>query len=370
MNAIATEEREAMRESFARFLSERSTESDVRAAMETDSGFDPALWAEIGAMGVVGLLVPPEFGGLGGGPVELELMMEEAGAALLCAPLFSSGVLAASLLVHSGDGSAKARLLPSIASGETVATVALTGDKGLWTDEGVEVVAKRDDKGWILNGHAAFVTDGNAADVLLVLANGAEGLRVFEVVPNEPGVERKSQQGFDLTMRFARVTFEDVRAIALSDTGKAAVDRMLNDARIALAGERAGACRRIFDITMNYIKNRFQFGRAIGSFQAIKHMSADALLETESCTSTARAAARALAGNTPDAEVLVNLAAFVTADSFSQVAATAIQLHGGIAYTWEYPAHLYLRRARTLAKLLGTPSLYRDRYIEALEKSA
>jgi len=144
---------------------------------------------------------------------------------------------------------------------------------------------------------------------------------------------------------------------------------MLDLARVALAGEQAGAARRVFDMTTEYIKTRVQFGRPVGGFQAIKHMAADLLLEVESATSVAQRAAQALAEESPQAQELINLAAFACADAFSQVAATSIQMHGGIAFTWEHPAHLYCRRARADAQLFGSPDFYRERYLSALEKA-
>ena len=370
MSAITTEDREAMREAFGRLLAERSAEADVRRAMEMESGFDAALWDDICAMGVTGLLVSPDFGGLGAGALEVEVLMEEAGAALLCSPLFSSGVLAAGLLTYCGDAAAQGRLLPAIVTGGKIATVALTGDRGRWTAEDVAVVATPAGEGWTLQGHAAFVTHGHVADILLVVARTAQGLSVFEVDPQSAEVERQRQETFDHTLRLARISFAGAPAAELAGAGEAVIERMLDMARIALAGERAGASRRIFEITIDYIKTRIQFGRPIGGFQALKHMASDLLLEVESGTSAARAAAASVAAAAPDAAVMVNLAAFATADSFSQVAATAIQMHGGIAYTWDYPAHLYLRRARADARLLGPPSLYRDRYVAALENAA
>ena len=160
------------------------------------------------------------------------------------------------------------------------------------------------------------------------------------------------------------------RLVKAHGSKRAAIEHALNLARVALAGEQAGAARRIFDITVDYLKTRVQFGRPIGGFQAIKHMAADLLIEVESATSAARAAAQAIEDDASDRQVLVNLASFACADAFSEVAATAIQMHGGIAFTWEHPAHLYLRRARADAQLFGNSDLYRERYVAALENAA
>lgn len=370
MTAITIEERGAIRESFARLLSDQCSEEHVRRTMASDEGYDPALWQSMADMGIIGLVVDPEHGGIGAGPVELEMIMEEAGARLLPGPLLSSAVLAAGLVAASDDAGAKARLLPEIASGQRIATVALTGDTGSWTREGVMVRAEFEGDLGRLYGSASFVTAANVANTLLVVATTPAGLATFEVDPAAPGVGIEALESWDLTQRLSRVTFDAAPAVPLRGADEAAIEHALNLARIALAGEQAGAARQIFDVTIDYLKTRVQFGRPIGGFQAIKHMAADLLIEVESATSAARAAAQAIADDAPDREILVNLASFACADAFSEVAAAAIQMHGGIAFTWEHPAHLYLRRARADAQLFGSSDLYRERYVAALENAS
>ncbi|MBV9842324.1 MAG: acyl-CoA dehydrogenase family protein [Sphingomonadaceae bacterium] len=370
MTMIEAEELGAIRAGFARLLSEKCSEAEVRRVMATESGHDPSLWKAIAEMGITALLVPEEHGGIGAGPVEMESVMEEAGAALLAGPLISSAVLATGLLSASSDADVKERILPAIASGETIASVALTGDEGLWTPEGVEVTAARQGNGWSLNGIASFVLSANVADLLLVVARTSEGVGCFEVAPGVKGVQLQPLETWDRTLRFSRIAFNGAEGRAIGGIDEQVVEHALDLARVALAGEQAGASRRIFDITIDYLKTRVQFGRPIGGFQALKHMAADLLIEVESATSAARAAAQALASNAPDKDVLINLAAFACADAFGQVAATAIQMHGGIAFTWEHPAHLYLRRARADAQLFGQSDMYRERYVAAMEKAA
>ncbi|MDQ0466733.1 alkylation response protein AidB-like acyl-CoA dehydrogenase [Caulobacter ginsengisoli] len=372
MASLSPEERTALRDGFARLLADRCTEKDVRRTMETASGYDPALWGQIAAMGVTGLLVDEAHGGAGAGPLELEAVMEAAGAALLGSPLLSSAVLAATLLAAAGDEAAKARLLPGIADGSLIATLALTGDAGTWTPEGMAVTAAPAGNGWTLDGHASFVTDGQTADRVLVAANGPGGLALFEVEREASGLDTAALPTFDHTLRMARLTFDKVAAQKLDATGPAwdAVQAALNMGLVALAGEQAGGARRVLEMTVDYAKSRIQFGRPIGSFQAIKHMAADLLLESESATSAARNAARALAENAPDAKAAIALAAFACADAYATTTATAIQMHGGIAFTWDHPAHLYLRRARAGAQLFGNSNHYRERYLQALEAQA
>jgi alkylation response protein AidB-like acyl-CoA dehydrogenase len=363
---ISAEERGALRDSVRRLLADYSAEADVRRAMETEAGYDAELWRKLAEMGIAGLVIEEGFGGAGAGPLELELVMEEAGAALLCSPLLASGVLAAELLRALGDDEAKTRLLPGIAAGTSIATVALTGDQGVWTPEGVAVTARHADGVWRLDGEACYVIHGQNADVLLVAANG--GSEVFEVDPASAGVTVKALPTFDHTLRLARIAFAGASGRRIEAAGPVwdAVQQALNLALVGLAGEQAGGARRVLDFTVDYAKARIQFGRAIGSFQAIKHMASDLLLESESAISAARNAARALAEDAPDADAAISLAAFACADAFSLTTATSIQMHGGIAFTWAHPAHLYLRRARADAQLFGPPAFFRERYIQQL----
>jgi alkylation response protein AidB-like acyl-CoA dehydrogenase len=208
------------------------------------------------------------------------------------------------------------------------------------------------------------------AGLLVVVARTPAGLAGFEVSPDAAGLAVAPLKTWDPTLRLSRITFQGVEAKPIAGLEDAAIERALDFARVALAGEQAGAARRIYEITLDYLKTRVQFGRPIGGFQAMKHMAADLLIEVESATSAARAAAEALDAGAPDKDVLVNLAAFACADAFVTVAATAIQMHGGIAFTWEHPAHLYWRRANADEHLLGNSNLYRERYLAAMEKAA
>jgi len=368
MATITAEDRTALTDSLRRLLTDKSSEADVRRVMETPEGYDPALWRQLAEMGIVGLIVEEDYGGVGAGPVELELVMEEAGAALLCSPLISSGVLAAGLIQALGDDDAKSRLLPGIADGSRIATLALTGAKGSWTRDGVEVSAKPAGDGWTLDGAASFVTHGQIADVVLVAARTSDGIGIFEVEAGANGLAVKALPTFDHTLRLADLSFAGTPARRLRASGDAwdAVERALDLARIALAGEEAGGAKRAMEMTVDYAKTRVQFGRLIGSFQAIKHMAADILLEAESAISAARHAARALADGATGAPAAISLASFACADAFSAVTAQAIQMHGGIAFTWAHPGHLYLRRARADAQLFGTPAAYRERFLQEL----
>jgi alkylation response protein AidB-like acyl-CoA dehydrogenase len=368
MASLSAEERVAFQDSVKRVLADYGAEADVRRTMDLPEGFDRDLWRRLAELGVVGLLVEEAFGGVGAGPEELERVMEEAGAALLCAPLLSSAVLAAGLIQALGDEADKARLLPSIADGSRIATVALAGPRGGWTADDVAVRAEVMKQGWRLDGQARFVTHGQVADLVLVVARAADGPAVFEVEKDARGLGVLPLSTFDHTLRLADLTFAatPARRLASSRPAWGAVEAALDLTRVALAGEQAGGARRVLELTVDYAKTRVQFGRSIGSFQAIKHMAADLLLESESAISAARAGARSLAEGAPDTKAAISLAAFACAEAFVQVAATAIQMHGGIAFTWAHPAHLYLRRARADAQLFGASHVHRERYLEAL----
>jgi alkylation response protein AidB-like acyl-CoA dehydrogenase len=205
---------------------------------------------------------------------------------------------------------------------------------------------------------------------VLVIARTDAGLGCFEVELDAAEVVIDPLETWDRTLRLSRMAFDGAGARPIGGIDETAIDRALDLARVALAGEQAGAARRIFEMTVDYLKTRVQFGRPIGGFQALKHWAADLLIEVESATSAARAAAQALADDALDKDALVSLAAFACADAFSEVAAASIQMHGGIAFTWEHSAHLYLRRARADAQLLGASDAYRERYLTALEKPA
>lgn len=363
MATLSTEERAVLRDAVTRLLADRCTEADVRRTMETESGYDPALWDQLAEMGVAGLVIDEAHGGAGAGPMELEAVMEAAGASLLCSPLLASSVLAAELLRALGDEDVNARLLPTMAAGTTIASVAMTGDAGTWTEDGVAVFA---DTHGVLTGVASYVLHGQNAGVLLVLAKTEGGLAVFEVDPSADGVSIAALPTFDHTLRAARIVFDAAPGRRLAGAAWPAVRAAVDLALVGLAGEQAGGSQRCLEFTVDYARNRYQFGRAIGSFQAIKHMAADLLLETESAISAARNAAAKLADAASDADAAVSLAAFACADAFAKTTADAIQMHGGIAFTWDHPAHLYLRRARADAQLFGTSNVHRERFLKAL----
>lgn len=346
---LSQDDRAALVDSVRRLLADRCTEADVRRIMDSPTGHDQALWRALAELGVTGLTIAEAHGGLGLGATELELIMEEAGAALLPGPLLSCA-LAAALLRDTDDA-----LLAGIAAGERIVAVGFGGAWD-WTGAGTSTLV-----GERLAGTARFVADAAIADTILLATD--EG--VFVVDAADALVT--ALPTFDGTRRLADVTV-DGRARRVA--GPEAIAPARDLAIVALAGEQAGGARRMLDMTVAYAAARHQFGRAIGSFQAIKHMAADLLLESESATSAARDAAAKLDAGHAEAEAAVALAAFACADAFVKVAADGIQMHGGVAFTWAHPAHLYLRRARSGAQLYGDSVTWRERYVAALEKIA
>ncbi|OKH78568.1 acyl-CoA dehydrogenase [Mycobacterium sp. ST-F2] len=344
-------------------LSEHCTEADVRRIMGTDDGFDRDLWHKLAAQGVAGLIIDPEYDGVGLGAQELEAVAEVTGAALLPAPFLSSAVFATALIQAAGTDEDKARLLPGLASGASIATVAATGPRGTWSPEGIAVQAVAHGAEYRLSGNAQYVLDGQIADVVIVVAKTDEGIAIFEVTPDAPGCDRTAATVFDRTVRLSTYTFEQTPARRIGTTGWAAVEQALSLTVIALAGEQVGGTRRLFDLTVEYLKTRIQFGRPIGSFQALKHMAADLLLEVESATSAAQHAAAQFDADPAGADGAVALAGFACAEAYHTTAMQAIQMHGGIGFTWEHPAHMFLRRARTGRQLFGSSRDHRERYL-------
>ncbi|MET0705024.1 MAG: acyl-CoA dehydrogenase family protein [Mycobacterium sp.] len=360
-----TDEHRALRDAVAAFLDNRSAEAQVRELMATDTGHDARTWQDLAAMGLLGLLIPDDFGGAGAGHVELGIVMEEMGRALLCAPFFSTAVLAVHLLAAAGDDAERAAVLPRIAAGELIVSVAYAEGSVATVPVQLDTAAAAIGDRWALTGQKTFVLDAGAADLLYVLADTDSGPSAFAVATADPGVTLSPLTTIDATRKQYRVEFADVAARVIGPLG-AGLDvfgTALEHAAVALLSEQAGGAARAMRMGVEYARTRMQFGRAIGSFQAVKHMCADMLLEAESAISAARHVAQAFDEQSAARSTDLALAQAYCSDAYVFVAATNIQVHGGIGFTWEHPAHLYLRRARTDAQLLGPPAAHRDRYL-------
>jgi len=363
MNFAFSEEQEELRKVVKDFLNAKSDEATVRELMDTEPGYDPAVWSQMGEqMGLQGLIIPEEFGGSGYGYVELIVVLEEMGRRLLCAPYFSTVVLAANTLMHSGDAAAKAKYLPGIASGETIATLAFTEANGKWDESGITMEASGSGDSWTLNGEKMYVLDGHTADLVLVAARTGPGVSLFAVDGNAAGLTRTALSTMDQTRKQARLGFANVAAelIGTEGGGWDVLSTVLDLAAVGLAAEQVGGAQECLEMAVQYAKDRVQFGRPIGSFQAIKHKCADMLLEVESAKSAAYYAGWCASEMNDELPSVASLAKSYCSEAYFHTTAENIQIHGGIGFTWEHPAHLYFKRAKSSELLFGDPTYHRE----------
>ncbi|MEE2851850.1 MAG: acyl-CoA dehydrogenase family protein [Actinomycetota bacterium] len=356
-----TDEQNELRNTVRSFLMSKANEAEVRRQMESPRGYDSNVWAQMSdQMGLVGLAIPEEFGGQGFSFVELGIVTEEMGRALLPSPYFASVVLAGNLIMHSGDDAAKKRYLPNIASGGTVATVAVTEESGRWEVGAIRTRARSTDDGWVLDGTKAYVLDGSSADVIFVAAHTDAGLSLF-AVDRFDSVVRRPLSTLDQTRKQARIEFNAAPASLIGREGEAwpVLMRTLALGCAALATEQVGGAQRCLELAVDYAKMRRQFGKPIGSFQAIRHKCADVLLDVECARGVAHYAVRAAAQLSDELSAVASLAKACSSDAYARAAAVNIQIHGGIGFTWEHPAHLYYKRAKSSGHLLGDPTFHR-----------
>jgi alkylation response protein AidB-like acyl-CoA dehydrogenase len=347
-----TPEQQDLRKGVRQFLARHSGEATVRRLMDSVLGHDPATWERLGTeLGVLALAVPDELGGAGGGLVDQAIAVEEFGAVLLPGPVIGTIALAVPALVAAG-GEVAAELLPGMARGTRAVAFAVP-------DHGSEpAVTERDGR---LTGELAQVVDGTSADVLLVAARTRQGVGLFAV--DGAAATRTPLSTMDQTRRQAAVRLDGalVRVVAGPPDARRVIDHALATGAALLAAEQVGVAQHMLDLTVAYAKDRLQFGRPIGSFQAVKHRLADMLVLVEHARSAAYHAAWAIQDGTDDPALAASIAQAVCSNAAYRVAADAIQLHGGIGFTWEHQAHLYYKRAVTDAALLGSAAAHRDR---------
>ncbi|WP_405622823.1 acyl-CoA dehydrogenase family protein [Streptomyces sp. NBC_00076] len=364
MDLTFSEEQDELRKVVRSFLAKHSDEADVRRLAADPHGYDGVVWRRMATeLGLQGLAVPEEYGGFGFGYVDLGIVFEEAGRALLGGPYFATVALAAEALLRCDDAQARRDLLPGIAAGETVATLALTEESGRWDEPGIRLTAHDRAGGWRLTGAKTYVPDGHLADLLLVAARTLGGISLFAVEADAPGLARTPLPTLDQTRKQARLEFTDTPARLLGTEGTAwpALERTLATASVLLAAEQVGGAAAALDAAVDYAGIRVQYGRPIGSFQGIKHKCADMLVEIESARSAAYGGLWALdADDEAEIAIAAALAQAFCSETFTRVAADNIQVHGGIGFTWEHPAHLYFKRAKSSEVLLGTPSYHRE----------
>jgi alkylation response protein AidB-like acyl-CoA dehydrogenase len=346
-----SESQQILKDTARKFFAGESPIAAVRKAMETDTAHDAALWTKLAEQGFTGIITPEEYGGMGLGKVELVLLLEEAGYALLPGPFFSTVALAGSVIDACGMPEQKKKYLQRIAAGQARATLALVEAGGSWDPDGLKISAA----GGKLNGTKLFVTDAAVADFIVVVARDG----VFVVEAKAPGLHIEAMNGMDLARKIYAVEFKNTPAEKLGDSSGLA--GALNVATAALCAEMTGGMQRTLELTVAYAKTRKQFGKPIGIFQAVQHLCADMYLETESSRSATYYAAWALEENVPDAAAAVSVAKIYASDASRNVGNHGIQVHGGMGFTWENDIHLYYRRAKASETMLGDAAFHRER---------
>jgi alkylation response protein AidB-like acyl-CoA dehydrogenase len=356
-----TEEQQQLRAAVRRFCADNFDEADVRRLMEADVPFDAKVWNRLGAeLGVLGLSVPEADGGVGGSLVDQAVAVEEFGATLACGPLFGTVYLAIPALVASPAGPARDELLAQLVEGTRTAALAVADNAGAFDPASVSVKAGGD----TVSGTVERVVDGTAADVILVAATSSDGVGLYAVDAGD--CQRTTLTTLDLTRPQATITFTDspARLLAGPEEAERVITHALQVGSALLAVEQVGATQHLLDLAVDYAKSRLQFGRQIGSFQAIKHKLADMLVDAEHARSAAYHAVWALTDGSDDPALAVSIAQATASAALSHIAADTIQVHGGIGFTWEHQAHLYFKRATTDAALLGTAEQHRSRVAE------
>ena len=360
---VFTPEQQQLRTAVRKFSAEAFSEGATRRLMESQPRFDPAVWRRMGSeLGVLGMSVAESDGGAGGSLVDQAVAVEEFGAALASGPFFGTVYLAIPALVACPAGPARDDLLSALVEGERTAAFAVTDSAGAFDPEALAVMAD----GERLTGTVQRVVDADAADELLIAARGSNGVGLYAVDATAAGVQRTPLITMDLTRPQATVILDGApgRLLAGPEEAERVITHALQVGSALLAVEQVGAAQHLLDLSVDYAKSRLQFGRQIGSFQAIKHKLADMLVDLEHARSTAHHAIWSLTDGSDDPALAASIAQATCSTAFSRIAADTIQVHGGIGFTWEHQAHLYFKRAATDAALLGGAEQHRSRVAE------
>jgi alkylation response protein AidB-like acyl-CoA dehydrogenase len=368
-----TGEQEEFRSVLRRFLEDKSPPTTVRRLMETEAGWDRESWRDLNQqLGLSAVHIPEAYGGQGFGPVELGIVLEEMGRALLCAPFFASTVLAATAIMNAGTEAQKRALLPPIADSDSIATLAFTEPNGRWDATGIETTATPAGGKFRLDGVKSFVLDGLTADLIVLVARrpgsaGDDGLSFFTVPGDAPGLTRRALKVMDLTRKQARLEFRSVEADLLGEQGGGAgpFAKTMTQAAMCLANEMVGGAEKLRESALDYANLRVQFGRTIASFQSMKHKQADMLVDVELAKSAAYYAAAAAAEDDPELPALASLAKACASDAYMQTAIHTIQIHGGIGFTWDNDTHLWFKRAKSSEVFLGDATWHRELMMRA-----
>ena len=361
MDFAFSAEQDEFRATLRRFFEEKAKPADVRRAMASPAGYDAALWRELSeGLGLTGVHLSESFGGQGAGFLELGIALEEMGRVLLPSPFFASAVLATQAIRNAGSDAQQRRWLPSLAAGAEIATLAVAEARGGWDAAAITALATPDGGVLALDGAKSAVLSGDAAQRIVVAArlpgtSGEDGVTLCSVDAGAPGVKVLAGEPLDPTRRVARVELSGARAEALGLPGAAwpALRKTLAQAAIALSAEMVGGTERALELTVAYAKQRIQFARPIGSFQALKHKAADVLIELELARAASYWAWWVADNDRPELAEAAALAKSSCGDAFTRAAAECVQIHGGIGFTWEHDAQLYYKRAKVCDALLG-----------------
>jgi alkylation response protein AidB-like acyl-CoA dehydrogenase len=347
VDLTVTDEQDMLRSTLRRLLADHAPLGRLRQVADGEAGADPALWERLVELGLPGLAIPETYGGLGQGASDVAVVAEELGRALCLSPLWSTLAMTAPALLATGDEGACADLLPGLASGGRVAALAAT--------EAPATTASAGDGGWALTGRKSFVVDGAGADLLLVLATTPAGSSLFAVDPDAAGVERRPMEVLDPSRALAEVELRDApgRLLGTEGGGAAVMEQVTASVALVVAAEAVGGMRACLDLSTLHAKERVQFGKPIGSFQAVAHLCVDMLQRVEFAAAAVQYAAAAHAQGSPEADLATRAAAAYAARGYHWVTKETIQVHGGLGFTWDHDAHLYYRRARSSEQLFA-----------------
>ena len=362
MQAEFTEDQEQFREMVSRFLQEKSRPSDVRRLMATQEGYDPAVWQQLcGEVGLAGTHIPEAYGGFGFGPIELGIATEEMGRHLYCGPFFASAVMAAYALLHHAGEDAKQEYLPGIAAGTALATLVLD-DLNAPERVGQGITAEAGQ----LHGLAPLVLDAQIATLFLVVGREGASLGLYALSAEAEGLCIEPVTELDTTRKLARVRFDGAAARRIGGVTLEALNATWDHICVALAHEMIGGAQYLLESTVDYTKMRYQFGRPIGSFQGLKHRCADLLMEVEMTKAATHHAGRCLAAGEGE-PYIASMVKAMAADTYMLAAKEAIQMRGGIGFTWEEDTHLWYKRAKSSEVFMGAPSVHRERMMAIME---
>jgi alkylation response protein AidB-like acyl-CoA dehydrogenase len=371
------QEQELLRATARKFLENECPSEFVRQRMAEPAGVTDEFWAKLAEQGWLGLIYPEQYGGTGLGFVDLTVLMEEMGRAVMPGPFFSTVLLGGLAILEAGSEAQKKEWLGRISEGRAKATLAFTEPNARWDAGAVTVTARESAGKFTLSGTKLFVLDAHVADVVVVAARTREGKRpeeglsLFLVPKGASGLDVKLLPTMDQTRKLCELTFTEVivgadALLGPKDGAWAPLSRVLDRATVALCAEMCGGAQRVLDMTTDYAKIRIAFGKPIGSYQGVKHRAADMLVEVENAKSLTYYAAWAVDENVPEAPLAASMAKAYVSDAFRRTAGAGIQLHGGIGFTWEHDLHLYFKRAKSSEFTFGDASYHRERVAQLI----